>query len=260
MNPDPKLAELLKDYNPAGDCLAGRTILVTGAADGIGRAVSRRLAEHQATVILLDRNVPRLEAIYDEIEASGAPQPAIYPMNLEGASPADYRELAASIEKQLGSLHGVIHNAAHFTGLTAIEHFDYQSWLTTLQVNLNAPFLLSQATLPMLREVYAASILFTSCHVVHSQAAYWGAYGVSKYAIEGFARILHEEIETNTTIRVNLLDPGPVRSHLRSLAYPAEDAEKLPVPEAITTPYVLLMDPALATVRGGRFSLDHEAD
>ncbi|RME35669.1 MAG: SDR family NAD(P)-dependent oxidoreductase [Gammaproteobacteria bacterium] len=259
MNPDQKLAALLKEYTPARDCLAGRTILITGAADGIGRAVAKRLAGHQATVILLDRNVPRLETIYDEIEASGAPQPAIYPLNLEGATQADYRELAATIRKKLGQLHGVIHNAAHFTGLTAIEHFDYETWLKTLQVNLNAPFLLTQVTLPMLREVDAGAILFTSCNIVHSQAAYWGAYGVSKYAIEGFARILHEEVEANTTIRVNLLDPGPVRSHLRSLAYPAEDAEKLPVPEAITTPYVLLMDPALPAVRGQRFALEEEA-
>ncbi|HHW76870.1 MAG TPA: SDR family NAD(P)-dependent oxidoreductase, partial [Xanthomonadaceae bacterium] len=140
----------MKDYQPVADLLKERVILVTGAGDGIGRAVARRLAVHGATVILLGRTIRKLEQIYDEIEQVGAPKPAIYPMNLEGASPKDYVDLARVLDTEFGRLDGLLHNAALFEGLTPLANYDIELWYRILQVNLNAPFLLTQALLGLL--------------------------------------------------------------------------------------------------------------
>ena len=140
----------MKDYQPTPDLLQDRVILVTGAGSGIGRAVARRLAGHGATVILLDRAIRMLEQVYDEIEQAGGPRPAIYPMNLEGATPKDYADLAQVLDTEFGRLDGLLHNAALFEGLTPIFNYDIELWYRILQVNLNAPFLLTQAALGLL--------------------------------------------------------------------------------------------------------------
>ncbi len=155
----------MKDYQPAADLLKDRVILVTGAGEGIGRAVARRLAGHGATVILLDRAIRMLEQVYDEIEQAGGPRPAIYPMNLEGATPKDYTDLAQVLDTEFGRLDGLLHNAALFEGLTPIANYDIELWYRILQVNLNAPFLLTQALLGVLNRSADASVVFTTDRV-----------------------------------------------------------------------------------------------
>lgn len=229
------------DYHPAPNLLAERIILVTGAGDGIGRAAAKAYAAHGATVILLGRTIRKLEMVYDEIEAAGHPQAAIYPMNLEGATAKDYEDLARTLSNEFGHLDGLLHNAAMLGSLTPLDYYDTTMWFQVMQVNLNAPFLLTKACLPLLRKAADASVIFTSSSVGRKGRAYWGAYAVSKFGIEGMAQVLADELETNTNIRVNTINPGGTRTGMRSSAFPGEDPATLPTPEQIIPLYLYLM-------------------
>ena len=248
----------MKDYNPAPDLLNDRIILVTGAGAGIGRACAQRLAGHGATVILLGRNLHALEKLYDEIEQSGYPQPAIYPMNLEGAAPKDYADLAQIIEKEFGRLDGLLHNAAAFEGLTPINHFNIERWYGILQVNLSAPFMLTQAVLGLMNRASDASIVFTADKVSDAGKAYWGAYAVAKGATQTLMKVLADELEANTPIRVNSVYPGPVRTKLRLKAYPAADTAQWAEPENITDAYVYLLGPDSIGITGQTLAAQEE--
>lgn len=240
----------MHDYTPAPGLLNGRIILVTGAGGGIGKAAARSFAAHGASVILLDKAVPALEAVYDEIVQAGHPQPAIYPMNLEGAAPQDYEELAAALEREFGRLDGLLHNAAFLGTLTPLAQYNVETWFKVMQVNLNAPFLLTRACLPLLERSQDASIVFTSDSVGRKGKAYWGAYGVSKFGLEGMMQILADELEGMPAIRVNSIDPGPVRTLMRNRAYPAENPAGLATPEQIMGVYLYLMGPDSKGISG----------
>ena len=183
---------MILDYEAAPDLLADRVILVTGAGGGLGAALCKVLAAHGATVILLGRTVRRLNAVYDEIEAAGGPTPAIYPMDLRGATEHDYDELNATIEREFGRLDGLVHCAALLGTLTPIELFDLQVWSTVLHVNLTAPMLITRSLLPSLKASGAASVVFCSDRKTR---AYWGAYGVAKSGLEGLSKILAHELD-----------------------------------------------------------------
>lgn len=231
----------MQPYQPPKDLLAKRVILVTGAGDGIGRAVSEALAAHGATVVLLGRTLKKLEQVYDTIEAAGHPQPAIYPMNLEGASPKDYEDLANVVSNEFGRLDGLLHNAAELGDLRPIRHYDIMTWSKVLQTNLTAPFLLTQACLELLCAAPSASVVFSHDRLADEPRAYWGAYAVAKGGARTLAGILNQELDTNTAVRVNLIDPGPVATTLRLQAYPAEDRERLHKPADVVAPYLYLL-------------------
>ena len=241
------------DWHPSGDLLRDRVILITGAGDGIGAAVAKQCAAHGATVILLDRIVRRLEEVYDAIEAAGGPQAAIYPMNLEGAAEKDYQELAATIEQEFGRLDGLLHNAALLGALIPLAHFEAELWYKILQVNLTAPFLMTRACLELLMKSDDASVVFNSDRVGKKGKAYWGAYAVSKAAGENFMQVLADEMESNTSVRVNSLDPGAVATALRNLAYPGEDPTTLPAPGDVVNPFLYLLGPDSRGITGQQF-------
>lgn len=238
------------NYIPPENLLQERIILVTGAGDGIGRAAAKAFAAHGATVILLGRTIRKLEAVYDEIVQAKHPQPAIYPMNLEGASPKDYEDLAEIISKEFGRLDGLLHNASMLGKLTPLEHYDINQWYQVLQINLNAPYMLTRACLNLLKQSSNASVVFTSSNVGRKGRAYWGAYAVSKFAVEGLMQVLADELEQNTSIRVNSLNPGKTRTKMRSDAYPGEDPNTLPTPDQIMNMYLYLMGADSCGVRG----------
>lgn len=244
----------MSDYTPPTDLLANRIVLITGAGDGIGKAVALSCAAHGATVILLGRTIPKLEAVYDAIEQAGHPQAAIYPMNLEGATPKDYLDLAATLDREFGRLDGLLHNAAILGSVSPMAHQDVDLWFKVMQVNLNAPFLLTRACLGLLMKSEDASVIFTSDKVGRSGRAYWGAYGVSKFGIEGMSQILAQELETNTQVRVNSIDPGAVRTRMRSIAYPGENALANPLPESIMPAYLYLLGADSRGISGQQFS------
>lgn len=228
----------MKNYTPAPDILAQRTILVTGAGNGLGRAIAMAAAAHGATIILLGRNTHNLEKVYDEIEKAGHPQPALYPMNLEGASYRDYQDLAAVIEKEFGQLDGIVHNAAIYGQVTNLGNLDIETWYTVMQVNLNAPFMLTHACLELLKKSADASIVFVTDD---KKRAYWGAYGASKAGLDGLMKILADELETNTHIRANSFNPGPLRTHMRSSTYPGENPQEVPTPDSVTPALIYLL-------------------
>lgn len=244
---------MLYHYKPLPNSLANRIVLVTGASRGIGRAVAKAFAAEGATVILLARTVLHLESLYDEIEKLGYPTPAIYPMNLANATPRDYETLKENIEKNFGKLDGILHNAGMLGSLTSIEHTPLEQWYQVMQVNLHAAFLLTRATIPLLKQSKDASIIFTSSAVSHKARAYWGSYAVSQSASQSLMQILADELETNTNIRVNSINPGRVKTLLRAGAYPAEDQSKLKKPEDMIGFYLYLMGPDSAGITGQSF-------
>lgn len=232
----------MHDYQAPADLLKDRIVMVTGAGSGIGRAAAKAYAAHGATVILVGRTLSRLEEVYDEIEAAGHPQPALVPMNFEGAAMKEYEELAMTIEENFGRLDGLLHNAGVLGARSPVELYDPETWNKVMQVNATAPFMLSRAMIPLLRQSDAASMIFTSSGVGRQARAYWGAYAVSKFAVEGLSQLLADELDDErNNIRVNSLNPGATRTGMRVLAYPAEDPQKNPEPEQLMPIYLYLM-------------------
>ncbi|MDM8569606.1 YciK family oxidoreductase [Thiotrichales bacterium HSG1] len=244
------------DYKPSNTLLTDRIILVTGAGDGIGKAAAKKFAAHGATVILLGRTIVKLESVYDEIEQAGHPKPAIYPMDLEGATPNDYENLAEILMKNFGKLDGLLHNAGILGSLTPLEHYNVEQWYKIMQVNLNAPFLLTKACLKVMKQATSASIIFTSADVGRKGKAYWGAYSAAYFGIEGLMQTLSDELETNTNIRVNSIDPGPVHTKMRTDAYPGEDPKNLLTPDNIMPIYLYLMGEDSCAVNGQALTTD----
>jgi NAD(P)-dependent dehydrogenase (short-subunit alcohol dehydrogenase family) len=228
-------------YGAPPDLLAGRTVMVTGAGDGIGRAAALAYAAHGATVILLGRTVEKLEAVYDAIEAAGGAQPAIFPMDLASAPEGDYAGLAGAVGETFGRLDGLLHNAGVLGERRPIENTTWKAWEQVMQVNVNAAFLLTRAMLPLLQAAPRASLLFTSSGVGRKGRAYWGAYAVSKFATEGLMQVLADELENTSEVRVNSLNPGATNTAMRRAAYPGEKPATNPSPEAIMPAYLYLM-------------------
>lgn len=246
--------ELPDDYTAASDLLVNKTILVTGAGDGIGRAAAECFARHGATVILLGRTQEKLEAVYDAIERAGGPQPALFPMDLATATEDDYAGLAGAIESTFGRLDGLLHNASVLGERRPIANASWRAWSEVIQVNVNAPFLLTRALLPLLEQAPQASIVMTSSGVGRRGRAYWGAYAVSKFATEGFMQVLADELENTSRVRVNSLNPGATNTAMRRTAYPAEVPTTNPSPVDIMPLYLYLMGDDSCGVTGAAFS------
>ncbi|HHZ87772.1 MAG TPA: YciK family oxidoreductase [Chromatiaceae bacterium] len=237
------------DFIPSENALADRVILVTGAGDGLGRSASLAFARHGATVILLGRTVKKLEDVYDEIEAAGGPQPAIFPLKLDKATPEDFEAMAQSINDNFGRLDGLLHNAAELDILSPLRMADVPTWNRVLQTNLTAPFLITRACLDLLSASHSASIVFTSDQLGRKGRAYWNGYAVSKFGIEGLMQTLADEL-SDTNIRVNSLAPVPVATILRTRAYPGENPNSLPKPDDVMGSYLYLMSDASKAVNG----------
>lgn len=231
----------MKNYQAADKFLTDKVILVTGATDGIGKQAALTYAKYGATVILSGRNTKKLEAVYDEIEELGYPQPAFIPLNLQNTAPEQYAQVAEVIENEFGRLDGLLLNASDLGLLSPIEHFDEETWYRVMQVNVNATFLLTKYCLPLLQNSEQASIVYTSSGVGQKGRAYWGAYSVSKFATEGLMQVLADELE-KTNIIVNSINPGATRTKMRANAFPGEDPTTLPTAEDIMPAYLWLMD------------------
>ena len=237
-------------WSAAANELAGKTILVTGAAEGIGRAASLALASAGAEVLLLSRNEARLESLYDEIVAMDGPLPALLPMDLAKATHDDFVTLAGSLGEALPKLDGLLHNASLLGDRKPIAQTRATAWHEVMQVNVNAGFMLTQALLPLLNEAPTASVVFTSSGVGRTGRAYWGSYAVSKFATEGLMQVLADELEATSSIRVNSLNPGAVNTAMRRSAYPAEPPTANPDPTDIIREWVYLMSDASAHLNG----------
>lgn len=217
--------------------LSDRVILITGAGDGIGKAVARRCGEAGATVILLGKTTRKLEQVYDELLALGSPEPAIYPLDMHGAGADDYLDVKNVIDKTFGKLDSLFNNAGWLGASMPLEQYDIELWYKVMQVNLNAPFMLTQACIPLLKKSDRATIVFNADD---RQTAYWGAYGVAKAAQLSMMKILADEMESSN-MQVNAFNPQAVRTNFRTRAYPAENPSRLPLPEALAPYFVALI-------------------
>ena len=239
-----------RHYQYAEDLLRGRTVLITGASDGIGRALALQCARLGARVILHGRNTAKLEAVYDEIESlEGAQRPSIAVLDLATADSAAYQSLADSIEQEFGHLDGLVHNGGILGPRHSIEQYDAAEWQRVLHVNLTAPFALTQVLLPLMHKAQDPSIVFTSSGVGRQGRAFWGAYSVSKFGTEALSQILADE-QRHKDLRVNCINPGPVRTNMRLAAYPAENRDALKTPQEILAAYLYLLGPDSRGVTG----------
>lgn len=237
------------NYTPTANCLKDKIILVTGAGDGIGKVAALTYAKFGATVLLLGKTQSKLEAVYDEIEELGLPTPAILPMDLANASFAQMNELANLIQGEFGHLDGVLHNAGILGALTPLEMYDPITFEQVIHVNATAVFMLTQALFPLLQSAQSGSVIFTSSGVAKVRA-FWGAYALSKQAIEGMSEIFTQETKNHTTLRFNCINPGATRTNMRAHAFPGEDPYTLKTPEDIMSAYVYLMTDLASGIKG----------
>ena len=241
--------DAIKRYEPPVGLLDGRVILITGAGEGIGRALSLACAAHGSTVVLLDKAVKPLERVYDAIEATGGAQPAIYPMNLEGATAKDHADLAENIGREFGRLDGLVNHAGWIGAHDPLKHYDIELWSRVLMVNLHAPFLLTRSCLPLLEQAADPAIVFSTRDMRGSGD---GAYGIAKAGQEAMLGILASEHGTGSEhpIRVNGVDSGPVAAHEHAAQHSDEEADQQAVPETVILPYLYLLGPDAGQLSG----------
>ena len=240
----------MKDYLPRPDLLADRVILVTGASSGLGRAASLTYARHGATVALLARDADKLEAVYDEIVAAGGPEPAMFPYDLSAADDRSLETLAGTIAFHLKRLDGVLHSAHQFYSLTPLELQTLDQWQALMRINLIAPFALTRACLPLLKQAPDASVVFTGETHGHQPSAYWGGYAVAKSGLETLTRIWADELSQDAHLRINTLIPGQVATTLRARTHPGLAPESLPSVDALMPWYLYLMGKDSRAVSG----------
>jgi NAD(P)-dependent dehydrogenase (short-subunit alcohol dehydrogenase family) len=227
------------NYLPHEQLLKDRVILVTGAGSGVGRAISLAYARFGATVVLLGKTLKDLEYVYDEIEESGYPEPAIYPLNMEGATAKDYHDMATTFTDKLGGLDGLVLNAGWLPAFMPFKEYDVETWSKTLSINLHANFLITQSCLPLLETSKDPAIIF-SAH--DSVKAYNGAFGIAKAGTQAMMDILTDEYDLDDNfIRINSIDTGPLRTQMRKSNYPGEDMSSLALPESVVGPYLYFM-------------------
>ena len=215
-------------YDIPSELLAGRVILVTGATQGIGRAVALGAARHGATVVLLARNIKRLEAVYDEIIGAGGPEPAAIPLDLLTASDDDLNAIGFRIHQELGRLDGIVHCASHFYALSPLRDQGIEEWMNQFRINTVAPFALTRACLPLLARSPDASVVFVGETHGLKASPYWGAFSVSKAGLSHLTQIAASEWDCYPNLRVNLLVPGPVHSPQRTRTHPGVAKTELP--------------------------------
>ncbi len=205
--------------------LSDRCVLITGAGGALGSALAKACGQAGASVVLLGRTIAKLEACYDELEAAGAPQPAIYPLDLAGATLADYNTLANTLYSTFGGVFSVVHCAAELGMMTPLEDYPDELWQKVFNINVHGPLRLTQAFLPLLRDSGPSSVVFT---LDDHTGAYWGAYGISKSTLSTTARMLAEECDGQRDdtgaplVNVMGVNPGPMCTALRQRAFPGE--------------------------------------
>ncbi len=228
--------------------LAERVVLVAGAAGGLGSAAASACAAAGATVVLLGRKPARLNRVYDAVAKAG-PEPLLYPLDLEGATPDDYATLVERLRDELGRLDGLLHCAADFPGLTPFELGDPAAFARAIHVNLTARGWLTQACLPLLRQREDAAVVFALDDPQRVGQAYWGGYGVAQHGLRGLLASLHHEL-ANGPVRVSGLQPGPMRTGLRARAFTHEEDLQATDPAAYAEACVTLLSSAGAEYRG----------
>lgn len=221
-----------------GTRLANRIALVTGASRGIGRAVAIGLAREGAHVVLLARTVGGLEEVDDEIRAFGGTATLV---NLDLRQSDKVDALGPTLYQRWGKLDILVANAGVLGPLSPLAHITGDAWNEVIDVNLTANWRLIRSLDPVLRRADAARAVFVSSGAAAAKNAYWGPYAVSKAGLEALVKTYAHEV-ASTPIKVNLLNPGPVRTTMRQRAFPGENPATLPEPEALVPLFLDLVD------------------
>ncbi len=208
--------------------LDNKTILITGAAGGLGSALARASLAAGANVILLDINQSVLEHIHDEAQAQHRDAVSLLPLDLSKAGPEDYQEIVMQIRRQHDVLDALVHCAVSFDALRLLEQIEPLEWQQQMQINLTAPWLLSNACMPLLRAAEAGMLIFMLEDMEKSAAAFRGAYGIAKHATRAMVS-MYKQVNTDLTILG--VNPGPMRSELRQKFYYAENPADQPEPQ-----------------------------
>ena len=209
--------------------LSGKTILITGAAGGLGSALALQCADRGAELILLDKNRRGLSALSDKLTGRGETPPGLYPMDLAGAGLVDFNDLAETIASEYDGLHALVHCALDFDGLQPLDQVPPQDWLQSMQVNVNAPWLLSCALLPLLKKAQNGRLFFMLDDLETVTGAYWGAYGAGKAALTGMVRQFDATL-SDSGVFVRGVIPGAMRTGFRAKVYHAENPMEQPEP------------------------------
>ena len=220
--------------------LSGRVALVTGASRGIGAAVAVRFAAEGAHVVLMARTVGGLEETDDAVRAAGGTATLI-PQDLRKLD--ELEKLGPALFERFGRLDVLAANAGILGGLTPVAHMAPAKWDEVMTVNVAVNHRLIRTLDPLLRASDAGRAIFVTSGAGSTPRAYWGAYAVSKAALDMMVRIYAEEVR-QTNLRVNLLSPGAIRTKMRAEAFPGERPDSLPAPDAITEAFVALAEPA----------------
>lgn len=232
-------------YAPDPDCLKDRVIAITGASDGVGRAVAERCATLGATVILHGRVERKLNEVYDAIEAAGGPEPALLPVDMESADKETYENVETSLKATLGKLDGLVHCAAQLGQLAPLGLSDPAQWQKTLNVNLTGAYQMTRILLPFLQAAPAGRIIFAEDRQRASQA-YWGAYGAAEGGRRALRDMLAHELEGESPLRVFGAQLPPLRTRLRLQAFPGADASEWAAPSTVADGFVYLLSEANA--------------
>ena len=223
------------------EALRNKVAMITGAAGALGSELARLGANAAWEMVLLDKDQPGLERLYDQIVKDGGPEPSMVVMDLATMGPQNCQDIVSALQTGPGRLDALIHCAVSFDGLRPLDQIQPQDWLRHMQVNLNAPWLLSVSCLPLLRQSPQASLYFISEDMGKVATAFWGAYGVSKHGIHALARQFAAELG-NTTIQVLALNPGPMSSSLRARVYHTENPGDLRLPSEAAQQIFQLME------------------
>ena len=243
--------DLINSFTATDHSMDSRVVLITGAAGGLGSAIARALSRLGCELVLLDKNERGLNTLHDEIADDTGVQPGLYPLDLAGATMPDYDTLAETIADTFGKLNGVVHCAATLGQVTPALQIDIKHWIETFNVNVHGPVMLTQALLPLLKQSTGASITFT---LDEKQSAYWGAYGASKAAIQTWMYSLADELDGqrddngNLLVRCNAINPGKMRTTLRSSAYPGEIPTEVPTPDTKVNAFLYLLSEESGTI------------
>ncbi|MDR5618003.1 YciK family oxidoreductase [Arsenophonus sp.] len=229
-------------YQAKADLLKQKTILITGAGDGIGREAALTYSRYSANLILVGRTTTKLEQVKQEIISNSkfTPSVSIYTLDLLTITESQCHELATDISQHYPYLDGVLHNASILGKIAPIIDQPIKLWHEVIQINVNATFMLTQALLPLQLQAPNSSLIFTTSSVGRRGRANWGAYSVSKFATEGLMQVLFDEYK-DTNLRVNCINPGGTRTQMRANAFPSEDPMQLKTPQEIMPIYLYLM-------------------
>ncbi|MEI4220272.1 MAG: YciK family oxidoreductase [Candidatus Dasytiphilus stammeri] len=242
-------------YNPRMNLLANKIILVTGSSSGIGREAALTYARYGADIILLGRNQTRLKNVRDEIHClsqNKKPAPLYYDIDFQETNPQNYLNLAKRISSHYSRIDGILHNASMLGEIKPISQQNPLIWHQVMNVNIHATFLLTQALMPLLLCSLSGSLILTSSSVGRKGRSGWGAYCVSKFATEGFMQVLADE-HKKTQLRINCINPGPIKTKMRACAFPQENTEILLTPADIMPIYLYLMGEDSVHENGGSF-------